>query len=625
MDQEMEILRSCEIFRDLEPSELEQLASTALRRHVPGGTYLFRQGDARSSCFVISQGKVEVSRDSGSGPERLIVLGAGDTVGEQAFLTPAAHTASAETIEASQLLELPRDAVLNRLEQDGRAAIHLLTKVANVLHRRLIYTGSGRTGREQAYASGRTRTESDLIGSLEVPADALFGVQTLRAIHNFPISGVPLSHFPGILRSLAWVKQAAARANCRLGLLNGEIATAIDKACQEIIDGHWHGHFPVDMIQGGAGTSTNMNANEVIANRALELMGRQRGEYQFCHPNDHVNLGQSTNDVYPTAVRLAAYEQSRSLIAALELLKEALHAKGKEFAPVIKMGRTQLQDAVPMTLGQEFEAFSVTTGEDIERLKESARFFLEVNMGATAIGTGICADPDYSEAVVKELRRITGLEITLAADLIEATPDTGAFVLFSGVLKRTAVKISKMCNDLRLLSSGPRCGFNEIHLPPMQPGSSIMPGKVNPVIPEVVNQVVYQVIGNDLTITLAAEAGQLQLNVMEPVLCYALANSMRMLTAAVHVLTEKCIRGIRANPERCRSLVEHSIGIVTALLPAIGYKRCTEVAGVALKTGRPVREIVLENGYLSEKDLDEALSLEAMTRPKRGKPQDVRS
>jgi len=355
---------------------------------------------------------------------------------------------------------------------------------------------------------------------------------------------------------------------------------------------------------------------KTMEDRALELLGHRRGEYTYCHPNDHVNLGQSTNDVYPTALRLTTIFMLRSLLEAMERLKAALHAKGKEFSDVIKMGRTQLQDAVPMTLGQEFEAYAVTTGEDIARLRETARLFLEVNMGGTAIGTGICADPRYPEIVVEELRKVTGLDIVLAENLVEATPDTGAFVMFSGVVKRAAVKLSKLCNDLRLLSSGPRCGFGELNLPPMQPGSSIMPGKVNPVIPEVVNQVAYMVIGNDLTITLAAEAGQLQLNVMEPILAYALATSMRTLTAAVNVLTTKCIVGITANRERCRDLVEHSIGIVTAVMPAIGYKRATEVAKEALETGVSVRELILRKGYLSPEELDEALSLEAMTQPR---------
>jgi aspartate ammonia-lyase len=454
-----------------------------------------------------------------------------------------------------------------------------------------------------------------------VPEDALFGVQTLRALENFPITGSPLSHFPALVRALAMVKQASARANSKLGVLNGNIARAIDQACQEIIDGHWHGHFPVDMVQGGAGTSTNMNANEVIANRALEILGRKRGEYTECHPNDHVNMGQSTNDVYPTAVRMATVFMLRGLIGALEKLKTALYAKGREFSNVIKMGRTQLQDAVPMMLGQEFEAFAFTTSEDIDRLRETARLFLETNMGGTAIGTGICADSRYPQACVEELRRITGLDVKLAKNLIEATSDTGAFVMFSGVVKRTAVKLSKLCNDLRLLSSGPRCGLQEINLPPRQPGSSIMPGKVNPVIPEVVNQVAFRVIGNDLTLTMAAEAGQLQLNVMEPILAFSLFESVRMLTAAVNTLTTRCIVGITANVDHCREMVERSIGIVTAILPTVGYKRATEVAKIALETGRPVREILREKAWLTDAQLDEIMSPESMTQSRPLTPQ----
>ncbi len=616
MDAITSVLRRCEIFSGLSDLDLGLIARTASRREVPAGTHLFRQGEARTGATVIAEGRVEITRDNGDGPEPLVILGPGDVAGEQAFLAVSSHSASGVTLTPAVLLDLDREAVLKSLSQVGTAAIAVLSKVANVLHQRLLYSATPRTGREQAYASGRTRHESDLLGPMDVPEDALFGIQTLRAVHNFPITGTPTSHFPAMIRALAMVKQGAARANAKLGLLEPAIADAIDRASQEIIDGHWHGHFPTDMVQGGAGTSTNMNANEVIANRALELLGHKRGEYTHCHPNDHVNLGQSTNDVYPTVLRFSAIFMLRNLLDAMNRLKAALHAKGREFSDVIKMGRTQLQDAVPMTLGQEFEAYAITTGEDILRLQETARLFLEVNMGGTAIGTGICADPRYPQVVVDELRKITGLDIVLAENLVEATPDTGAFVMFSGVVKRAAVKLSKMCNDLRLLSSGPRCGFGEINLPPMQPGSSIMPGKVNPVIPEVVNQVAYQVIGNDLTITLAAEAGQLQLNVMEPVLAYSLATSLRNLTAAVNVLTTKCITGITANREHCRDLVEHSIGIVTAVMPVIGYKRATEVAIEALDTGVSVRELILRKGYLTPAELDEALSLEAMTQPR---------
>jgi aspartate ammonia-lyase len=484
------------------------------------------------------------------------------------------------------------------------------------MNRHLQYQSSRDVGVEKGYGSGATRREHDLLGELDVPVDALYGVQTLRAVENFPITGIPVSHFPTLVRALAMVKLAAARANARLGLLAEPLAAAIEQASQEVVDGHHHGHFVVDMVQGGAGTSTNMNANEVLANRALEILGRERGDYAFCHPNNHVNLAQSTNDVYPTALRIATVFSTRGLVAALERLRVALDAKSVEFRDVLKMGRTQLQDAVPMTLGQEFGAFAVTTGEDVARLEETVRLFLEVNMGGTAIGTGINADPRYPGLVVEELRRVTGLDVVLAENLVEATPDTGAFVLFSGVLKRVAVKLSKMCNDLRLLSSGPRCGLNEINLPPMQPGSSIMPGKVNPVIPEVVNQVAFQVIGNDLTITLAAEAGQLQLNVMEPILALNLFQSIDMLTAAIDTLRLRCIRGVTANRERCREMVEGSIGIVTAVAPALGYERASEVARDALASGRPVKDLILEKGYLSAVQLDDLLSIDAMTRPR---------
>ncbi len=611
------LLQNAGSLAGISPATAELLAGLARRRELQRGELLFRQGEPRSSLYVIATGTVEVVREQDGRSEPLTVIGPGQVLGEGALLHAFSHSASARAASELTLFELDRDSVLRRLAEDGTAAIEVLTRVALAMNRRLLYTSASQVGLEKAYASGSTRREHDLLGERDVPADALFGIQTLRGIENFPITGVTLSHYPALVRYLAMVKQAAARANRGLGLLPDELASAIERACQEIIDGHWHGHFAVDMLQGGAGTSTNMNANEVIANRALELMGKPRGAYEHCHPNNHVNLSQSTNDVYPTAVRLATVYSSRALVAALSELRSALVAKGVEFHDVIKMGRTQLQDAVPMTLGQEFAAWAVTTGEDIARLQESARFFLEVNLGGTAIGTGINADPRYATLAIEELRRITGLEVVLAEDLVEATPDMGAFILFSGVLKRIAVKLSKMCNDLRLLSSGPRCGLAEIGLPPMQPGSSIMPGKVNPVIPEVVNQVAFQIVGNDLTITMAAEAGQLQLNVMEPVISYNVFQSLEILTAAVKVLTEKCIRGITADRERCLRLAEGSVGIVTAVVPALGYERASEIATEALRSGRSVREIILASGDLPEATLDKLLSAEAMTRPRR--------
>ena len=613
-------LSACELFAGLDEPALALLAAAARTLELGEGAALYTAGSPRQACFLIVSGEVEIVRTASGTAARLAVLGAGDALGEGALLHASRHTTTALALTPVSLLVLDRDAVRRQLAADGAAAVEVLSRVALAINRRLQYASSGPVGRDKAYGSGTTRSEHDLLGEREVPADALYGVQTLRAVENFPISGVHLSHFPVLVRSLAMVKQAAARANLQLGLLDREVASAIDLASQEIVDGRHHGHFVVDAVQGGAGTSTNMNANEVIANRALELLGAARGEYARCHPNNHVNLSQSTNDVYPTALRIATVLSLRDLIDALERLRSALADKGEEFRAVITMGRTQLQDAVPMTLGQEFAAFAVTTGEDIDRLRETARLFLEVNMGGTAIGTGINADPRYPQLVVDQLRRITGLDIVLAENLVEATPDTGAFVMFSGVLKRAAVKLSKMCNDLRLLSSGPRCGLAEINLPPVQPGSSIMPGKVNPVIPEVVNQVAFQVIGHDLTITLAAEAGQLQLNVMEPIIAFALFGSLQMLTAAVDTLTARCVRGITANAERCRQQVEHSIGIVTAVVPALGYERASEVASEALATGRPVREIILARGWLSSRELDELLAPEAMVRPRPLRP-----
>jgi len=464
-------------------------------------------------------------------------------------------------------------------------------------------------------SGGAVRTEHDLLGERSVPATALYGVQTLRALENFPISGTYIGQFPTLIAALASVKEAAALANEELGLLDAKIAHAIVGAAETLRNGEHGDQFPVDMIQGGAGTSTNMNANEVIANLALESMGLERGNYPVVHPNNHVNLSQSTNDVYPTAVKLALHASISELQEAMAALSRAFLQKGEEFSAFIKMGRTQLQDAVPMTLGQEFSAFAHTIQEDVDRLSEAQKLILEINMGATAIGTGINAPIGYAEAVRRHLSRITGLTLITAPDLVEATADTGVFVQLSGVLKRCAVKLSKICNDLRLLSSGPRAGFGEINLPPMQPGSSIMPGKVNPVIPEVVNQVCFDIIGGDVTVTMAAEAGQLQLNVFEPVIAYRLLRGLSMMRNACDVLRTRCVTGITANPERMRHFVEHSIGIVTALVPTIGYEAASDIARTALQSGRGVYELVLERGLLTRAELDQILNPETMTKP----------
>lgn len=461
------------------------------------------------------------------------------------------------------------------------------------------------------------RNESDLLGVLQVPVDAYYGVQTQRAIDNFKISGQKLSSYPYLITALAAVKKAAAKTNYELGLLDDNLYKLIVETCDEILAGQLHDQFPIDMIQGGAGTSVNMNANEVIANRVLEKMGKAKGDYQFCSPNDHVNLSQSTNDAYPTALKMALLSMNANLVKKLLRIVESFRAKGTEFASVIKMGRTQLQDAVPMSLGQEFEAFAATLEEDVSKLNANANLFVEINMGATAIGTGLNAPLGYASLCAKNLAQITGYSIVSAPNLVEATPDTGAYVIYSSALKRMAVKLSKICNDLRLLSSGPRAGLFEINLPPMQPGSSIMPGKVNPVIPEVVNQVCYKVIGNDLTVTFAAEAGQLQLNVMEPVMSHAIMENINFLGNALDTLRERCIDGITANKEVCKAMVRNSIGIVTALNPYIGYKNSTEIATEALETGRSVYDLVLERGILSEERLDEILDPENMLYPHR--------
>lgn len=460
-----------------------------------------------------------------------------------------------------------------------------------------------------------TRMEHDFLGDREISDDVYYGVQTVRAIDNFPITGIPIGHLTSFIKAFGYVKKAAALANRDLGVLEVEKAEAIIAACDAVIAGELSDQFPVDVVQGGAGTSTNMNVNEVIANKALELLGLPKGRYDVIHPNNHVNLSQSTNDVYPTALRLAVWYELQFLVESLQHLRDAFTAKGGEFASVLKMGRTQLQDAVPMTLGMEFDAFAVNIYRDVERLQGARLHVLEVNLGATAIGTSINAPYGYPELATSYLARITGVDVYLATDLIEATWDTGPLVEISGLLKRVAVKLSKICNDLRLLSSGPRTGFNEINLPARQPGSSIMPGKVNPVIPEVVNQVCFRVIGNDTTISFAAEAGQLQLNVMEPIMAFCLFQSMSMLTNGTRVLRELCVEGITANSDHAQQLVLRSIGIVTALNPLLGYEECASIAKEAFETGANIVDIVRRKGLLPEEKLNEIFSIDNLMNP----------
>ena len=459
------------------------------------------------------------------------------------------------------------------------------------------------------------RIESDLIGEKEIPNEAYYGIQTARAKENFDASGIKLSNFTTFIGSLAKVKKATALANFELKELSENKKNAICQACDEIIAGKYHDQFVVDMIQGGAGTSTNMNTNEVIANRALEILGHEKGEYKYLHPNNDVNLSQSTNDVYPTAIKITLFEKIFELVDSMRILEKSMQSKALEFKDIIKMGRTQLQDAVPMTLGQEFNTYAIMIEEDMQRLLESQQLIREMNLGATAIGTGINSHHKYAKTVEKKLQEVTSRPFVTAKDLVEATQDTGSFVQISGVLKRVSVKISKICNDLRLLSSGPRTGFNEINLPAMQAGSSIMPGKVNPVIPEMVNQVAYQVIGTDVSISMASEGGQLQLNVFEPLIAYNLFNSINMMKKAFEALAYKCIDGITANKSRCEEMVLNSIGLVTALNPHIGYENSTMVAKEALYNNTSVYDIVLEKKLLSKEQLDDIIRPQNMIKP----------
>ncbi len=463
----------------------------------------------------------------------------------------------------------------------------------------------------------KSRIEHDFIGEKEIPNNVYYGVQTARALENFNITGIQVVHHPEFIQAFAYVKKAAAIANYECNVLSAVVKKAIVFACDEVIAGKYNDQFVTDLIQGGAGTSVNMNANEVIANIGLEYMGRKKGEYKYLHPNNHVNFSQSTNDTYPTALRLALYKKIDRYIEILKKLEDAFLKKGKEFKQVLKMGRTQLQDAVPMVLGDEFKGFASAIEEDILRLKEARNLLANCNMGGTAIGTMINTPKNYPQLVNKHLAKISGIPVTLADNLIEASSDTGDYVQLSGALKRSVLKISKICNDLRLLSSGPRCGLNEINLPKLQPGSSIMPGKVNPVIPEVVNQTAYYVIGADVTITMAAEAGQLQLNVMEPVIGFSLFTSLEYMTNAIDTLINKCILGITANEKVCADFVMNSIGIVTALNPILGYETCAEIAKEAGETGKSVHTIVVkERKFITQEKWNKIYSFENMVRPK---------
>ncbi|HEV8297144.1 MAG TPA: aspartate ammonia-lyase [Acidimicrobiales bacterium] len=598
-------------------TDLRPFAAAARVVRWPAGAWLFRERAPREWFGIVLEGDVDITQGLHGADHVLAVLGPGSIIAEGVLLDESAHVSGARTRTGAAVWLIDRAAIATvRVEEPAafqRLVVYAAERIADRLHAANLHLANddGSTPRTTG-----TRREHDLLGERDVPDDVYYGIQTLRALENFPISGVPLRSFGHFIRSFALVKKAAAITNSELAELDPARRDAILAACDDIIAGRLDEHFVVDMIQGGAGTSTNMNINEVIANRGLEILGHRRGEYAHLHPNDDVNRSQSTNDAYPTAVKLAVHMAMRDASAAIDELRLALEEKAAEFADVIKVGRTEMQDAVPMTLGQEFGAYAVMVGEASRHLERAGTDLLEIALGATAIGTGINSPPGYADRVTAVLAEISGLSVWKSANLVEATQDSGDFVQMSSAMKRAAVQISKMCNDLRLLSSGPRAGFNEIQLPAMQPGSSIMPGKINPVIPEVVSEVCFQIIGYDVTITMAAEASQLELNMAEPIIAYDLLHGLTILRNATVVLTTRCIRGITANREVTRGYVERSIGLVTALNPIIGYERSVAIAKEALATGASVYDLVLAKGLLGREQLDDILRPENMTHPR---------
>ncbi|MGH0029865.1 MAG: aspartate ammonia-lyase [Myxococcota bacterium] len=612
-----EIILKLPALQQLDTATAREIAGLFSAHKFDAGEAIHRQGTPRTRLVVIEEGAVEVTRLSGrEHAVPLITYGSGDGLGEGVLLGEEPHstTATARTpVRALVADGAALRAVLDR-HAEAKAVVYrgLIDRLTERLNRL-----SARSPDVLGLVPGNTRTETDLIGEKEVSADAYYGIQAARALDNFRITGITVSMYPDFITAFAMVKHAAARANRDCGVLDAAICDGITAACDELMQGKLREQFAVDMIQGGAGTSTNMNANEVIANRALELMGHARGEYAHCSPNDHVNKSQSTNDSYPTALKLAILIGNRRLVEELTALVAAFRAKGAEFADVLKMGRTHLQDAVPMTLGQEFDAFATSIEGEIDALEAGARTLYPVNMGGTAVGTELNAPPGYSEKCIAALAELSGFPLVKAPDLVDATSNTQGFVLYSSTLRSLAVKLTKICNDLRLLASGPRAGLGEIRLPERQPGSSIMPGKVNPVIAEVVNQVGFRIMGNDLSVTLAAQAGQLQLNVFEPVIALGVLESVRMMINASATLRVNLLEDVQANAEVCREYVDRSIGVVTALVPELGYKPASNLAREALETGRGVVELLREKQLLSEERIAEILSPERMARPLR--------
>ena len=579
--------------------------------------WLFQESTPRQWAGIILEGDIELVRGLHGTSRHIATIIAGALLSEGTFLEGDAHSNGAFTRNGATIWQISKEKIESFRENKPDLFYRIVARIAVGLNRRLrVLSSQIYENKKDIQVMSGFRQEHDSLGQREISDHVYSGVQTQRAMENFSISGVCVSNFEHLVDGLAMVKKAAAIANHELGVMDEAKMKAICGACDELLGGKLREHFSVDMFQGGAGTSTNMNANEVIANRGLELMGFNKGEYQHLHPNDHVNCSQSTNDAYPTAIKLGVLLSHRDLTRAMIELRESLEKKAEEFSDVLKMGRTENQDAVPMTLGQEFSAYAVMIDSAIRALERATDEFLDINMGATAIGTGINSPPGYANLVTRKLSEVSGFELRRAGNLVEATMNAGTFVQMSATLKRAAVQISKICNDLRWLSSGPRCGLNEINLPAMQPGSSIMPGKVNPVIPELVNQICYQVMGYDAVVSMAAEASELELCMAEPIIAYDLLHGMMILKNGCITLASRCISGIEANRDICRGYVEKSIGLVTALVPVIGYETSAAIAKEALKTGGSVYELVLAKGLLSKEQLDEMLRPENMTDPR---------
>ena len=579
--------------------------------------WLFQESTPRKWAGIILEGDIELVRGLHGSSRHVATMIAGALISEGAFLEGDSHSNGSFTRNGAEIWQISRKKIEALREQKPEMFYRIISRVAVGINRRLrVLSSQLYHNKQDVQVMSGFRLEHDSLGQREISDHVYYGVQTQRAMENFAISGAFVSNFEHLVEGLAMVKKAAALTNFELGAIDEPKMKAICTACDELLAGKLHEQFTVDMFQGGAGTSTNMNANEVIANRGLEIMGYNKGEYQYLHPNDHVNCSQSTNDAYPTAIKLAVLLSNRNLFRAMTGLKEALENKAEEFAHVLKMGRTENQDAVPMTLGQEFSAYAVMIDSAIKATERAAYEFLDINMGATAIGTGINSPPGYSNMVTEKLSEVSGFELRRAKNLVEATQNAGTFVSMSATLKRAAVQISKICNDLRWMSSGPRCGLNEINLPAMQPGSSIMPGKVNPVIPELVNQICYQVMGYDGVVSMAAEASELELCMAEPIIAYDLLHGMMILKNGCVTLAARCVTGIEANEDVCRKYVENSIGLVTALVPVIGYEQSASIAKEALKTGGSVYTLVLEKGLLTQEQLDDMLRPENMTDPR---------